>query len=207
MNVGANWEKHKARIDKLKAKGINGNGAGLTLGAAAAAAGWPTPRAQDSKHGPATEWELTTSHAGTRDSLRVKAALSGWTTPMASDGERGHSLNEALKRARGEKRPSGATRGQQLGEDAMLAGWATPTARDWKSEKATLDYDLKRQAHSRGKPLGFQAIGTVSLSPAQTEKRGALNPALSRWLMGYPTEWDDCAPTGTQLSRKSEPKS
>ena len=48
---------------------------------------------------------------------------------------------------------SNAWRGAKLGRDAMLAGWATPTARDWNTEKATLDYDLKRQAHSRGKPL------------------------------------------------------
>jgi len=33
---------------------------------------WPTPRAQDAKHGAATEWELNTDHAGTRDSLRVQ---------------------------------------------------------------------------------------------------------------------------------------
>jgi hypothetical protein len=47
---------------------------------------WPTPRAQDSKHGPATEWELTTDHAGTKDSLRVHVAKRGmWPTPRASE--------------------------------------------------------------------------------------------------------------------------
>ncbi len=43
MNVGADLQKHLARVAKLKAKGINGNGAGLPLGIVSQMAGWPTP--------------------------------------------------------------------------------------------------------------------------------------------------------------------
>ena len=35
-----------------------------------------------------------------------------------------------------------------------------------------------------------------------TEKPGALNPAFTRWLMGYPAAWDACADTATPSSRK-----
>jgi len=50
---------------------------------------------------------------------------------------------------------------------------------------------------------GKQQIG----SPAATEKPGQLNPAHSRWLMGYPAEWDACAPTAMPSSRKSRKSS
>ena len=50
---------------------------------------WPTPRAQDSKHGAATEWELNTDHAGTKDSLRVQVVKRLWPTPSANEDAAG----------------------------------------------------------------------------------------------------------------------
>jgi hypothetical protein len=62
---------------------------------------------------------------------------------------------------------------------AGLHAWPTPTARDWKNGKSNL--------HGKNaRPLSEVAL----LYHVGTGRPGALNPAHSRWLMGYPVEWD-----------------
>jgi hypothetical protein len=122
--------------------------------------------------------------------------FGGWPTPMAgTPAQKGY--NEA-----------GNTDSSR--KTVALMGWATPAARDWRSEKATAAFNTKRDAHPRGKPLSYQAklSGLASISsPAPTGKRGVLSPEHSRWLMGFPPEWANCAPTATRSRRKSRQSS
>jgi hypothetical protein len=62
--------------------------------------------------------------------------------------------------------------------------------------------DPNRPAYKDARLSGPIASG----SPAMTEKPGALNPEFVSWLMGFPPEWVNCAPSGTRSSRKSRPK-
>lgn len=84
-------------------------------------------------------------------------------------------------------------------------GWVTPSSRDWKD---TIGMLLQREAgRSRVDQLPRQAGlvlpgQTLSGSAFLTERRGQCNPALARWLMSIPPEWDACVPTATQLSKK-----
>lgn len=178
--------------------------------------GWPTP---DSSHhgniGPEKALKRINSHlnGGPKYSTNLDdvAALTGWNTPTAEDSERGaNSQFDSLQRAAqftGWPTPRAEERCQQNSQDGymalskavpeMLTGWATPLSKDSKSEAG-----IDRSVHSRGTPLNYQVLGATSeSSPAEMERVGAsaLNPAMSRWLMGYPQGplihgWDSSSP-------------
>ena len=199
------WPTPKAQRPDQETHYARGN---PTLGAVAAMAGRPTPMAGS----PGTE---TYNPAGNTDSSRKTVDLvSAWPTPSARDwkgatnekwGTNARPLNEVAALASWptpQSRDGAGSRGgtvdrtggrrRNLDDYVMLAGWVSPTAEDGRRG------NLPPRPHDTGVPLSQQVAGsglTTTSSPAATEKRGALAPAFSLWLMGFPFSWSECAPS------------
>lgn len=160
---------------------------------------WPTATTRD--------WKDGHEQAVPTNALLGRVAwLAGWPTARATDGN-------------GVKIPPGGTGGLALKQTVALAGWPTTT-----TEANTHCYgpgrtiQLKTYGAARladwtdtwpqGTKANLQGFSLVSGppltgSPVATASGGQLNPAHSRWLMGLPPAWDDCAPTATRSSRRS----
>lgn len=129
--------------------------------------------------------------------LNQAVELALWPTPRANDAEK-----------------RGAIANDPRNGLPQAALWATPNTMDFlpNRSKESLDRqfattrkgrtapaNLREQVH----PENFPASGNQpNGSSAQTENKGALNPAFVCWLMGFPQEWEDCAPTATPSSHK-----
>ena len=79
------------------------------------------------------------------------SALIGWPTPQTMEGRKGRLKKDGVR--------DPSRRGsyyKDLKDDVLLAPWATPTARDFKSTKASEEYWQKQWASTRGKPLSAE---------------------------------------------------
>ena len=168
-------------ICALRASGRRISGSGCS--------GWPTAKSSDGTKGNRSHdgafREL--SRKGSSADLPTIAFAAGWPSPTVGNARGSQMAKGASTTGR---RPDGSKATVSLNMVARAAGYPTPRANDSQKRGQIAD-DLRN-----GLP-GLAQNGLI----VQTEKGGALNPDLARWLMGFPVEWLLACPTNKPAPR------
>lgn len=189
---------------------IKRKGSPQDLAQAVVVAGWPTATVGNATGSQSSKGLSATGK--TSDGRKVSVALphvakmAGWPTATRTDAARGEKYDPMAKN-------------MTLNMAVQRAGWPTPNAgpqndTDTKWRERREECKKKHGNNGFGLTLGMavQEVGPMRLTSsgetrtgsfAEMPSGGQLNPAHSRWIMGYPPEWDACAVTAMPSSRKS----
>jgi hypothetical protein len=152
--------------------------------------GWQTPKANDTKGTMMNRYDENGLKPGMSNMLQDQVQLAGWGSPRASDGTHG-GPNQGDPSA--------------LPPQVQLVGWHTPKANETNEppgQHALRNADRTEACTGNlGEQAGLSSAATTSTAGFR------LNPHFSRWLMGFPPEWCDCAVTAMQSFPKSRRRS